>query len=157
MRIKLAVWTVITGLALSGITAFPLQTELAFLVLHQAGSGIMHEWLVKVNNALVYTGQHYAFLNYGTDWLAFAHVMLAVLFIGPLKDPVRNIWVIQFGFIACAMIIPLALIAGGYRGIPYFWRMIDCCFGLVAFVPLYIADHATRQLEQLRKLNPCFV
>lgn len=156
-RIGLAIWTVIIGLAISGITAFPLQTELVFLVKHSTGQGIMHQWLVKVNTALLYTGRHYAFLNYGTDWVAFAHIILAVLFIGPLKDAVRNIWVLQFGMIACVLIFPLALIAGGYRDIPYFWRMIDCSFGLVAFIPLCIAYIAARQLEHLRKLNPYFV
>ncbi|SCF41963.1 hypothetical protein [Micromonospora mirobrigensis] len=32
---------------------------------------------------------------YGTDWLAFAHLVLAVAFWGPLRDPVRNVWVVQ--------------------------------------------------------------
>ena len=29
-------------------------------------------------------------IAYGTDWLAFAHITIAVAFLGPLKDPVRN-------------------------------------------------------------------
>jgi hypothetical protein len=40
------------------------------------------------------------------------------LFIGPYLDPVRNKWVVTFGLIACAGVIPLALIADHIRGIP---------------------------------------
>jgi hypothetical protein len=29
----------------------------------------------------------YPFLAYGTDWLAFAHIVIAVFFIGPLVKP----------------------------------------------------------------------
>jgi hypothetical protein len=37
------------------------------------------------------------FLAYGTDWLAFAHLAIAVVFIGPWINPVRSQWVITFG------------------------------------------------------------
>jgi hypothetical protein len=43
---------------------------------------------------------------------------------------VRNAWVVTFGLIACAAVIPLALIAGAIRGIPLYWRLIDCAFGV---------------------------
>jgi hypothetical protein len=59
-------------------------------------------------------------LAYGTDWLAFAHLVIAIAFLGPLKDPVRNIWVVEFGMIACLLVIPLALICGPIRGIPFY-------------------------------------
>jgi len=49
---------------------------------------------------------------------------------------VRNKWVITFGLIACAGVIPLALIAGQVRGIPFAWRLIDCSFGVVGGIPL---------------------
>lgn len=41
--------------------------------------------------------------------------MIAIAFIGPLRDPVRNIWIIQWGMIACVLVIPLALLAGAAR------------------------------------------
>ncbi|MEO6148775.1 MAG: hypothetical protein ABIP28_01370 [Mucilaginibacter sp.] len=75
--------------------------------------------------------------------------MLAVVFIGPLRHPVKNIWVIQFGMIACAAILPLAFIAGSIRGIPLFWQLIDCSFGIIGIIPLYFSYRATRTLEQL--------
>jgi hypothetical protein len=82
---------------------------------------------------------------YGTDWLAFGHLMIAIAFIGPLRDPVRNIWVVEFGMIACVLVIPAALICGFVRGIPFFWRLIDCSFGVFGIVPLYLAWRLIRR------------
>ena len=93
-------------------------------------------WIARVHDAISETNTQYPFLAYGTDWLAFAHLVLAVLFIGPYLDPVRNKWVITFGLIACAGVIPLALIAGHIRGIPLPWRLIDCSFGVFGAIPL---------------------
>jgi len=132
--------TIITGLALSGITAFPLQTELGWLVQHSSSLPLtMQNWLNTIYSAIKATNQNYPYLSYGTDWLAFAHLVLALLFIGPLKDPVKNIWVIEFGMMACVLIFPLAFIAGGIRHIPIFWRLIDCSFGIIGIIPLAIA------------------
>jgi hypothetical protein len=58
-------------------------------------------------------------------------------FVGPLKDPVKNIRVIQFGLIGCLGVIPMAFIASGLRGIPLFWRAIDCMFGVIGGLALY--------------------
>ena len=87
-------------------------------------------------------------LAYGTDWLAFAHIVIAIFFIGPLIDPVRNIWVVQAGLIACALVIPLALICGPIREIPFGWRLIDCSFGIVGAIPLYYCLRLARGLEK---------
>jgi hypothetical protein len=88
-------------------------------------------------------------LSYGTDWLAFAHIVIAVAFIGPWRDPVKNIWVIEFGMIACIMVFPLAFIAGGIRDIPLFWKLIDCSFGVLGFIPLYYCYSLIKQLERI--------
>ena len=93
------------------------------------------------------------FFFYGYDWLAFAHFMLAILFIGPLKDPVKNKWVIEFGIIACLLIIPFALIAGQLRGIPIWWRLVDCSFGVVGIIPLMICLKKIKQLEIISSKN----
>ena len=150
IRIWLAVF--IVGLVLSGVTAFPLQAELTLLSRTLHGSpapallpGLV-EWVDRVRQALDDSGAHYPFLSYGTDWLAFAHLVIAVAFIGPLVDPVRNVWVIWFGVIACAGVIPLALIAGGIRGIPLGWQLIDMSFGVVGVIPLLIALRLTNRL-----------
>ncbi len=135
----------IISLALSGITAFPLVWELDILVRNfGAGTTTSHifpalsEWLELVYRGLVETSVKYPFLAYGTDWLAFAHIVLAILFIGPLRDPVKNKWVIEFGMIACVLVIPLALICGPLRGIPVFWQIIDTSFGIIGIVPLLL-------------------
>lgn len=145
-RIRLWLGVFIVGLVLSGITAFPLQTELGWMVsmLHAQWLRPMGEathllaWVDRVGEGVSATNASYPFMAYGTDWLAFAHFAIAVAFVGPYIDPVRNKWVITFGLIACAGVIPLALIAGQVRGIPVAWRLIDCSFGIVGCVPLLI-------------------
>jgi hypothetical protein len=148
--IRLLLVLFIIGLVLSGLTAFPLAWELRLLTswfgdgtaIGSCFPGIAH-WLSYVNESLVFTGNKYPFLAYGTDWLAFAHLAIAVAFLGPLRDPVKNIWVIEFGMIACIMVIPLALICGPIRGIPFFWQLIDCSFGVFGFIPLAIVRRLT--------------
>jgi len=136
-RIKICIWAIIIGLTLSGLTAFPLETELGILHQHIAITNPIYHWIDTIYNAIKTINQQFPYLSYGTDWLAFAHLVIAVVFIGPLKDPVKNIWVIEFGMIACVMIFPLAFVAGEIRHIPIFWRLIDCSFGIVGFIPLY--------------------
>ena len=131
------------GLALSGITAFPLKWELGILVEHfGAGDGGLATWLRLVQRGLVETDAKYPFLAYGTDWLAFGHLVIASAFIGPFRDPVRNKWIIEWGMIACVAVPFLALIAGPIRGIPFGWRLIDCSFGVVGFFPLLYVRRA---------------
>lgn len=137
-------------LILSGITAFPLTLELRFLMsLENYFPETLNVWIHQVANALIETNVKYPFMSYGTDWLAFAHLVIAVAFIGPLRDPVRNIWVIQFGMIACVMIFPLAFICGTIRHIPFYWQLIDCSFGVFGFIPLYYCYRWIKQLELL--------
>jgi hypothetical protein len=132
-RVRLLLTVVIAGLVLSGATAIPLQTELKLLA-----EWIDHPWIIKVRDALTDTYAKYPFIGYGTDWLAFGHFVIAIAFIGPLRDPVRNIWVIEFGMIACVLLIPFALVMGEIRGIPMGWRLIDCSFGVFGFIPLWL-------------------
>lgn len=151
---QIRIWIVFFILALvaSGVTAFPLETEL------RIGSDILHAsplpdllpdlvaWIDRVRDGVIATNDAYPFLAYGTDWLAFAHLVIAVAFIGPLRDPVRNIWIIQWGMIACVGVIPLALIAGAVRGIPFGWMLVDMSFGIVGIIPLIIVYRLVRRL-----------
>ena len=151
-RIRVCIWIMIIGLFLSGVTAFPIETELQWLVKHSSVlPAYIQIWLSTVYSAVKASNQVYPFMSYGTDWLAFAHIMLAVLFIGPLRYPIRNSWVIQFGMIACVMILPLAFIMGPIRGIPIFWSLIDSSFGLIGIVPLFIAYRCIKKLENLNE------
>jgi hypothetical protein len=155
-RIRFWLAVFIAGLVVSGVTAFPLQTELHWLSMHLpivlAGflgrSSPMLVWLQRVDDALTTTGARYPFLAYGTDWLAFGHLVIAVVFLGPYMDPVRNKWLITFGLIACAGVLPLAAIAGAIRGIPWWWRMIDCSFGVFGAIPLLICRRSIMALER---------
>jgi hypothetical protein len=142
----------VAGLVISGATAIPLSREVNMLYrgLHYFGifSGRMHDWIQAVLAALLDTNARYPFLFYGTDWLAFGHFAIALVFIGPLRDPIRNAWVIQFGIIACVLVIPYALVFGACRGIPWWWRLIDCSFGVFGVVPLLIARKLVNRLER---------
>jgi hypothetical protein len=135
------------ALFLSGLTAIPIEAELTFLLKIFSSPTQLHYWLEKVLSAYKNVNHDTPFLLYGYDWLAFAHFILAILFIGPYCDPIKNIWVIQFGLIACVLIFPLAFIAGALRGIPIGWRLIDCSFGVFGFLPLWVCYRKTRQLE----------
>jgi hypothetical protein len=141
----------IVGLALSGITAFPIETELAVLNANIGSFPLSFQsWINEVYLAVKSTNEQFPYLSYGTDWLAFAHLVIAVAFIGPLRDPLKNIWVIQFGMIACVMVFPLAFIAGEVRGIPFYWQLIDCSFGVFGFALLYYCHTRIVRLETIQ-------
>jgi hypothetical protein len=137
----------IGALLVSGLTAIPIDTELSYLLKIFSSNSFMYYWLHKVLLAVRQVDDQYTFLLYGYDWLAFAHFVLAILFIGPYRDPVKNIWVIEFGLIACVLISPLAFIAGYFRSIPLGWQLIDCSFGVFGFIPLWICFRKIKILE----------
>ena len=141
----------IAALFISGFTAMPVDSELKFLVNHFPFEGSIKGYLQEVLAAIQYTGRDYPFLFYGYDWLAFAHFVLAILFIGPLKDPVKNKWVIEFGIITCLLIIPFALVAGHFRGLPLWWRLVDCSFGIIGLLPLAICLQKIKIIESKEK------
>ena len=149
---RIRLWTAffIVGLFVSGATAIPLPTELNFLA-NQFGapsqSSELSRWLTRVQEALNQTQSTYPFMFYGTDWLAFGHFVIAIAFIGAFRDPVRNRWLFDFGLIACALVVPYALICGGIRGIPIWWRLIDCSFGIFGAIPLWLCRRYALALE----------
>ena len=151
IQIRILLSLFVAALVFSGATAIPLVWELKILsqLLPLAPDGAnssyaaLARWIHKAHAALSDTDQRYPFLAYGTDWLAFGHFAIAIAFIGPLRDPVRNIWVIEFGLIVSALIIPYAIVFGELRGIPGWWRFIDCCFGLFAIPLLWMARSKT--------------
>lgn len=154
-KIKILLLIFIAGLIVSGVTAFPLETELRWITSVFNDSWLVpltvKQWLINARDALIDTNQRYPFLAYGYDWLAFAHLVIAVAFIGPWRDPVKNIWVIEFGMIACIGVIPLALIAGAIRSIPFYHQLIDCSFGVFGIIPLLICHKLIKQLERLEQ------
>lgn len=150
-RVWLAVF--LAGLVVSGLTAFPLETETAWLAdLAHRASWLPSDavaWIDRTREGVAVTNDRYPFLAYGTDWLAFAHLMIAAAFWGPLRDPVRNVWVVRWGLIACAALVPLALVCGPVRGIPLSWSLIDMSFGFFGAIPLLFALRHIRALERI--------
>jgi len=157
-QIRWLLLVMMLGLGLSGLTAIPLVGEIAVLRMMIGPGTWMHQqwpamavWIETVHQAISAVTRDYPLLRYGTDWLAFAHIVIAIAFIGPLRDPVRNIWVVEFGLIACVLVVPMALVFGPIRGIPLFWRIIDCSFGLFGFIPLWIARRQILVLDKLKQ------
>ena len=145
-RIRWLTGLFILGLFLSGITAILLPSETGWLVKY------FHvPWLSRVHAALEQTQAQFPFLYYGTDWLAFGHIVIAIAFVGAWRDPVRNRWLFDFGLIACALVVPWALVFGAWRGIPFWWQLIDCSFGVFGFIPLWLCRRWTGELERLVK------
>ena len=157
-RVLTCAWVIVIGLVLSGVTALPLQHELDLLArMFHAGDlspaeakSDLVRWILVVRDGLHETYAKFPFIGYGTDWLAFGHIVIAIAFVGVLQHPLRNSWLFTFGMIACVLVLPFALIAGEVRDIPVFWRFIDCSFGVFGFIPNWLGHKWTRELEQMR-------
>ncbi len=153
-RYRLVLGTFIVGLVLSGVTAFPLLHELDLLArmlgipadAPPASLHGLHFWIATVRDGLRAVHASYPWLAYGTDWLAFGHLTIALFFLGPWREPVANAWVLKIGLLACAGVLPLALICGAIRGIPFYWRLIDCSFGVFGALPLLYCLWLTKRL-----------
>ena len=151
-RIRWSLGFFIAGLVLSGVTAFPLQhelqwvTELRDLQTPTDATTGFDRWIVTVRDGLTDTYGKYPWMGYGTDWLAFAHLIIALFFIAPWRDPVRNVAAVRAGVAACILVVPLALICGEIRQIPLGWRLIDC-FGVIGVLPLLYVLKLVKRLE----------
>jgi hypothetical protein len=150
-EIRLWILTFVFLLILSGITAFPIETEIRFIYNHiNWFPQFMHTWLTQVHNGISNTNSNYPFMSYGTDWLAFAHIVIGLAFIGPYLNPVKNIWIIEWAMLSCIGVLPLAFIAGSIRGIPFYHQLIDCSFGIIGIIPLYIVWKKIKTLEKFQ-------
>jgi hypothetical protein len=140
------------GLLLSGVTIWPATWELQALVDVVWGpgeaSGVMHGFVLRVMEAIEQVGVEYPFLFYAGDWLAFAMIVLAILFYGARRDPVRNVWIVQCGLIMCALVPVLAAICVPLRGLPLQWFWVDTAFAPAAGLPLWIALRDIRRAEK---------
>lgn len=154
-RYRLSLGIFVVGLILSGVTAFPLLTELRLLA---AWLGItnaanyatltgLHHWIAFVLYGLEQTHAQFPFIGYGTDWLAFGHLCIAVFFIPAFSKPLASDSVLKCGLVCCAAVIPFALLAGQVRGIPLYWRLIDCSFGVLGAWPLLYCLSLSRRMR----------
>lgn len=156
-RIRALTVFYIIALFFWGITAFPLETELK-VICQVLGISLdtspeiykgFGKWIASVTKGIIDTNENYPFLAYGTDWLAFSHLVIAIAFIGLYKKPIRNKWIVHFGMIACLGVLPLALICGPIRGIPFYWILIDCSFCFFGIIPLIFLHVYIKRLEKL--------
>lgn len=132
-------------LIISGITAFPIHTEINYLFANRA---IFPEFLIHWIEKL-YTIIHQTpdIMFYGTDWLAFAHIIIALFFIPVFIDPIKYKVNIRIAMLACVLVFPLAFICGPIRGIPFFHQLIDCSFGLIGIAYLYFIYYKINRLN----------
>ena len=158
-RVYVLTWVFIVGLVLSGATAIPLRQELNWLAGITGARALVNApastappgwavWLTGVQAAINETALRHPFLFYGTDWLAFGHFVIAIAFIGALRDPIRNRWLFSFGMIACVLVVPYAFVFGAVRSIPVWWRCLDCSFGVFGLVPLWLCRTWLEELEE---------
>jgi len=142
---------IVFGLLVSGITVWPAVPELKMGVRVLWGeaepAGVLHRFVLRAIEGLESVEAEYPFMLYAHDWLAFAHIVLAILFAGAIRDPVRNIWIVQCGLIMCALVPVLAGICIALRGLPPVWFWMDFAFAPAAALPLWIALRDIRRAE----------
>jgi hypothetical protein len=150
-QVRLIIAFFMIMMVLSGTTASPVESGLAWLLKYaEHYPKSISGFIATAHEAAKMINDKYPFIFYGYDWLAFAHIVIATAFVGPFRDPVKNIWVIEWGMLSCMAVLFLALIVGPMRGIPVYWQLIDCSFGVIGFIPLMICRKKTRQLAALR-------
>lgn len=151
-RAKWMLYFVAFGLFISGVTVWPAipELKLGLKILEPTGglTAPLQEFVKKIITGLEGVERDFPQLMYGYDWLAFAHICLAILFVGAARDPVRNKWIVQCGLIMCALIPILALICIPIRQIPWFWFCFDFAFAPAAAIPLYIALRDIKRAER---------
>ena len=155
LRRRIRAWILffILSIGIFGITAFPLESELGFLDrLFERWPGAYAAWVHSVHAALRETNTAYPFLAYGTDWLAFAHIIIALLFIGPFRDPVKNAWIIDWGILSCLLAFPLAFIAGPIRHVPFFHQLVDAGISMAGLFALLVVRRAIKELSRISAL-----
>ena len=153
LRILLGI--VALGLLISGLTCYFLEWEVKALTdVVWGGSADRipfmdeeYKLLLRVDEGLKVIKREYPEFMLGTDWLGFAHVILAILFLGAIRDPVRNILIIQFGIISAILVIPAAWLFGYLRGLPTIHYFIDASFGIGALIPLYISYRIIKRCD----------
>ena len=154
-RIRLCLALVIAGLLLSGAAAFSPIRETRWILgslsrtVHFGVGTPLFEWLIRTRQALIATSVTAPFLAYQTDREGLGRLLLALLFLGPYRDPLRNRWVINFGLLTCAALVGFAFVAGPIRQIPVLWQCVDALFALLCALPLLLCRHYLQLLEHI--------
>jgi len=145
-KIRITLTSFVILLVLSGLTAFPVRGGITFLLQHKSFfPQFMQAWIYDLGQVIDATPE---IILYGTDWLAFAHIVIALFFIPVYLDPIKHKSNIIVGMCACMAVFPLAFICGPIRGIPFFHQLIDCCFGVGGALFLYAIYKNINKLER---------
>ena len=145
-NIRIALIVFISLLVISGISAFPITPGIGLLMRNlDMFPGFLQAWITRLSVEIHATP---VVMLYGTDWLAFAHIVIALFFIPVYIDPVKHRANLIAGMAACLLVFPLAFICGPVRGIPFFHQLIDCSFGLLGFLLLYLIYRKINALEK---------
>lgn len=141
------------GILFSLHTVLFVEVETAFFNKHFGPGTAMEQKLPAVSSWIetLYTNVHQTYKNYPVmaycmDSLSYACVIFAIFMIGAIKDPVKNLWIIQTFLIACVLVTALPFIAGPFRGVPIFWRCLDSSFAVIGFFVLLIPYKLTKKL-----------
>jgi len=152
---KIRIYLVIffLGILFSLHTVLFVEVETAFFVKHLGPGTAMEQklpfvsaWIENLYASVKETYANYPVIAYCMDWLSYACVVFAIFMIGAIKDPVKNIWIIQTYMLACLLAAALPFIAGPFRGVPIFWRCLDGSFGVIGFLVLLIPYRLTKSL-----------
>lgn len=144
-HIRLATLVFMALLIVSGLTAFPLRTEIEWMQAHAfMFNDTLQVWIYSVYLAIQQTPE---VMLYGTDWLAFAHIVIALFFLPFYFKPIQYQLNLIIGMTACLLVFPLAFVCGPLRGIPLFHQFIDCAFGLGGFALLYYIYSLTKKIK----------
>ena len=159
---KIRIYLVIffLGILFSLHTVLFVEVETAFFVKH-LGPGtameqklpIVSEWIENLYISVKETYTNYPAIAYCMDWLSYACVVFAIFMIGAIKDPVKNIWIIQAYMLACLLAAALPFIAGPFREIPIFWRFLDGSLGVIGFFVLLMPYKLTKSLASSQTLK----
>jgi hypothetical protein len=133
------------ALIFSGITAFPLKLEIKLLSkIQHFFPSFISKWISHLEEVINNSPLE---MMYGTDWLAFAHIIIALFFIPVYQKPIQYQLNLKIGMLACILVFPLAFICGPIRDIPFFHQLIDCSFGLFGFIYL---KNINQNIESLK-------
>lgn len=108
---------------------------------------MLGDWLAVLETSILETYRTYPVIVYCMDYLVFAHIVLIIALLGAVRDPVKNVWVIQFGMIGCGLMIPFTFGMGYLRGIPWFWLCLDSMFVWLGFIVLMMAYRGIKKFR----------
>ena len=156
IRIRMVLTLAISCLILGSLATFAAPHSIAVVLavfrrFDLATPATSHAlmWLRHIQLQLGRDSHRHPMLHYGADLFAFVELAFALVLISPLRNPVRNQWVIQSGILACCCLIPFALILGPWHGLPMAWRIVSCVVALCGIAPLMLCRHYITLYETL--------